>query len=132
MNLAALIDRIYKEIGAKIVVIGGKAEKDAINVIKDLSTTRFEILENVKVGQMAAIINRCNLFISGDTGPMHVSAALNRPTVGIFISSNFLVYGPRGRNSRIVISKEYHFSCDDVMVAIKDLLGINSEKGKDT
>lgn len=129
-NFAALLDRINEEIGAKIVVISGKTEKDTVNIIKGLSKTQFEVLENVKVGQMAAVIDRCNMFISGDTGPMHVSAALDRPTVGIFVSSNFHVYGPRGRNGRIVISKGNDSSCDDVMVAIMDLLGVNSESDK--
>ncbi len=131
-NFAALIDRINKEIGAKIVVIGGKAEKDTINSIKNLSKTQFEVLENVKVGQMAAVINRCKMFISGDTGPMHIAAALDRPIVGIFVSSNFHVYGPRGRNSRIVISKENDTSCNDVMIAIVDLLDVGSKSNKGT
>jgi len=131
-NFAALIDRINEEIGTKVVVIGGKSEKNIVNNIKDFSKTQLEVLENVKVGEMAAVIDRCNIFISGDTGPMHVAAALNRPTIGIFISSNFHVYGPHGKNNRIVISKGNDSSCDDVMVAIMDLLGVNSKSNRGT
>lgn len=131
-NFAVLIDRINDKIGVKIVVIGGKAEKKTINSIKKLSKTHFDVLENVKIGQMAAVIENCDMFISCDTGPMHVSVALDRPTVAIFISSNFRVYGPRGKNSRIVISKSDDSSCDDIMFAIMDLYGIDLESGKKT
>jgi len=131
-NFAALIDKINDEIGVKIVVIGGKTEKETINSIKKLSKTHFEVLENVKTGHMAAVIERCDMFISCDTGPMHVSVALNRPTVAIFISSNFHVYGPRGKNSRVVISKGDDSSSDDIIFAIMDLYGIDLESGKKT
>jgi len=120
-NFAGLIDRINADIGVKIIVIGGIAEHDTLVKIRDLSKVSFDVLENVTVGQMAAIIDRSNLFISGDTGPIHISSALGRPTIGIFISSDFRVYGPRGENARIVIGKQDQTSIEDVMIAVKDL-----------
>ena len=120
-NFAGLIGRINADIGLKIVVIGGIAEHDTLNKIRDLSKGSFEALENVTVGQMAAIIDRSNLFISGDTGPIHISSALGRPTIGIFISSDFRVYGPRGENARIVIGRQDQTSIKDVMIAVMDL-----------
>jgi len=120
-NFAGLIDRINTDIGVKIVVIGGIAEHDVLAKIGDFSKGSFEALENVTVGQMAAVIDRSNLFISGDTGPIHISSALGRPTIGIFISSDFRVYGPRGENTRIVIGKQDQTSIEDVMIAVKDL-----------
>ncbi|MFC1539207.1 glycosyltransferase family 9 protein [Candidatus Latescibacterota bacterium] len=123
-NYAALIDKIDEAVGVKIIVIGGNAEREAINIIKNRAKTRFDILENVKVGEMAAVIERCDIFISGDTGPMHVSAALGRPTVALFISSNYFVYGPRGMNSRVVAGKDGDITFDDILLAIIDLYGI--------
>jgi len=120
-KFAALIDRIHDELQVKIVVIGGKADRDIVDDITTEAKTQFEVLQNAEIGQMAAVIDRCDTFISGDTGPMHVAAALNRPTVGIFISSNFQVYGPRHKNSRIVVNREDGTACDDVMAAIVDL-----------
>ena len=101
-NFAGLIDALTDETGVKIVLVGGPADQSAIDSIEELSQSSFTVLNKIRVGQMAAVIERCSLFISGDTGPMHVSAALNRPTVGIFITSDFRAYGPRGDKSRIV------------------------------
>ncbi|MCE5252377.1 glycosyltransferase family 9 protein [bacterium] len=123
-NFAGLIDTLVSQTGARIVVIGGPGDKKTIVSIRELSQTSLDVLENVTVGQMAAVIEHCDLFISGDTGPMHVSVALNRPTIGIFIASDFRVYGPRGRYGRIVIGGEQGIpSIDDVLLAIQDLFG---------
>ncbi|MFC1693829.1 glycosyltransferase family 9 protein, partial [Candidatus Latescibacterota bacterium] len=109
-----------------IVIIGGKGEGSLIADIKELSDTPVDILKNVSIGQMAAVIERCDMFISNDTGPMHVSAALGRPTIGIFVSSDFRIYSPRGKHGRIVDGSEGNVSVDDVLLSVKDLL----ESGK--
>lgn len=127
LNFAELIDRINSEITLRIVVIGSKEEYELIEHINDLSESAFDIVQDVTIGQMAAIIERCDMFISNDTGPMHVSIALGRPTVGIFISSDFRVYGPRGRNGRIIINTEGLPTVDDVMVAVMDLLDSHAD-----
>lgn len=36
------------------------------------------------LGQLAAILERCKVFIGADSGPLHVAQAINTPTVGIF------------------------------------------------
>ncbi len=123
---ADLVDKIDESLGVKIVVLGGKAEDETIRIIKQHANARFEVLKNVSVGQMAAVIDRCDMFISGDTGPMHVSVALRRPTVALFISSNQYVYGPRGENSRIVTSRGEDISIENIIMAILDLYGIDT------
>jgi len=125
-HFAELIDRIAHDVGVRMVVIGGRAEDDLIETIVDGTESPFEILQDVTVGQMAAVIERCDMFVSNDTGPMHVAVALNRPTVGIFITSNYHVYGPRGRNSRTVISSHGIPTVDDVFLAVMDLLDVST------
>jgi heptosyltransferase-2 len=49
-----------------------------------------------------ALIEKCALFITNDSGLMHVAAALNVPLVGIFGSTNPVTTGPLGINSRVV------------------------------
>lgn len=122
-NFAGLIERITKDIGVRIVCIAGPSDMGRLRQISDATEAPFEILTDVTVNRMAAVIERCDLFISGDTGPMHMASALGRPTVAIFLSSDYRVYGPRGENTRIVISGDGAVSIDDVMLAIHDLMG---------
>lgn len=43
--------------------------------------------------ETAAFFAQFSLFVSGDTGPMHLAAALGLPTLTIFIDSNLMQYG---------------------------------------
>jgi heptosyltransferase-2 len=126
-NFAILIDRIAGVTGARIVVAGGEAEQETIEEMRTLTRTFFDVLTGVSVGQMAALIDRCDLFVSGDTGPMHVAAALGRPVAALFHSSDHRVYGPRGRNSRVVLGTDGVITPDDVVNAIWDILSIDPE-----
>lgn len=126
-NFAHLLDRIGGVTGARMVIIGAKAEMEEIEQIRSLARVPFLVLDSITVGQMAAVIERCDLYISGDTGPMHVAAALGRPTVAVFLSSDARVYGPRTKNSRIVTGVNDVVTVDDVVTAIWDLLSIDPE-----
>lgn len=54
----------------------------------------------------AAAINRAALFVGNDSGLMHVSAALGRPTLGLFGPTEWWLYGPWGPKTRTVASNE--------------------------
>jgi len=48
------------------------------------------------VPQHGALIERCILFISNDTGPMHIGPAVGTPTLGLFGPEPLLRYRPYG------------------------------------
>ena len=48
------------------------------------------------VGQMIALVRRAALVIGGDTGPLHLAAALERPVVGIYGPTDPARNGPYG------------------------------------
>lgn len=129
-NFSALIDRIAGVTGARIVVAAGAAERETVAEMRTLSRSRFDVLEGVTVGQMAAVIARSDLFVSGDTGPMHLAVALGRPVVAIFRAGNPRVYGPRAKNSRIVTPVDGSITVDDVVNAIWNVLSIDPDSGE--
>ena len=49
-----------------------------------------------------ALIERCQFFVTNDSGLMHIAAALNVPMVAIFGSTNPVATGPRSKKARIV------------------------------
>ena len=51
---------------------------------------------------MAAVLERCDLMITGDTGPMHLAAAVGTPIVAVFGPSDPRRYAPRGPLDRVV------------------------------
>jgi heptosyltransferase-1 len=54
------------------------------------------------VGQMIALVRRAGVVIAGDTGPLHLAAALQRPVVGLFGPTDPARNGPYGTQSRVL------------------------------
>lgn len=44
--------------------------------------------------QLIALIERCSLFLTNDSGPMHIAAALKTPLIALFGSTNDTTTGP--------------------------------------
>lgn len=83
-NFAKVIDILNKR-GYKIVVTGSKGEIHIANKLKELTDAKILIAAGkTSVGQLIALINRFNLFITNDNGPMHLASVLSTPLVAIF------------------------------------------------
>jgi lipopolysaccharide heptosyltransferase I len=54
------------------------------------------------VGQLIALTRRASLVIAGDTGPLHLAAALERPVVALFGPTDPARNGPYGTRSRVL------------------------------
>jgi heptosyltransferase II len=76
-----------------ILIFGGKEEEDvAKNIEKNLIemgvTNYLNLAANTSIAELISQISNLDLFITGDTGPMHIAAAFNIPTVAIFGPTN--------------------------------------------
>jgi len=60
------------------------------------------------VDEMAALINKCDVIIANDSGPMHISAALDIPTLGIFGPTDPKKHRPYSANSDYIIKDDLH------------------------
>lgn len=89
--------------------------------------------------QLIAILRRVSLVIAGDTGPLHLAAALNKPTVALFGPTDPARNGPFGGRSRVLRSPSSitdhrrhatteaglaSISTAEVLAAAEDLLSI--------
>ncbi len=54
------------------------------------------------VRKFAALVSDCNLFVTSDSGPMHLACAVGVRTVAIFQNPNFNRWGPPANICRIV------------------------------
>ena len=54
------------------------------------------------IGELIACTRRASLFLGGDTGPLHLAAALNVPVVGIYGPTNPERNGPYGTRARVL------------------------------
>jgi len=97
-----LIRRLIRHTHAKIILVGGKDNRSLINYIA--SNLNGQIIKAVgkDILQLAALLKRCHLFISNDTGPMHIAAAVGTPVVALFGSTNPVSTSPLGKGHRII------------------------------
>ncbi len=96
-KFAKLADKLIEKYGAKIIIVSGPGDS-AVNegVMSLMKHSALNVAPEMNVKRTFAVIDQCNLFISNDTGPMHVGAAQAVPTVGLFGPNTPVRYGPYG------------------------------------
>lgn len=80
-NYRALASRLHQA-GCDVVVTGSPAESELASFVAGCDALSFA--GRTSLAELIALIALSRLFISVDTGPMHVAAALGVPTVSIF------------------------------------------------
>lgn len=104
-SFAKLIDRLALEIKDSIFLLfGGPEEKSLRNAVMSAVHNKKKVLsvDSVTVRQAAALMENCRLFISNDSGPMHMAATTGVPTVAIFGPTNPVWVKPWGVKHKIV------------------------------
>ena len=100
---AHLADKIQAFSGCQIIIFGGPDDRNLGKKISQKMQHRpIDLSGKTSLGEAMALIERCDLFITNDSGLMHVAAALDVPLIAIFGSTNSITTGPLSQNSRIV------------------------------
>lgn len=82
---AQLGDALMGAQNCRVVLIGSRREEDAVaNVAAQMRVQPIIASGIFSFRQMAALIARASLLVSGDTGPMHVASAVDTPFVALF------------------------------------------------
>lgn len=78
-------NRLAARYGAKVVLFGG--EEDVVpaqDVMKDLTVPAVSLVGKTSLRDLMRVIRRCVLFLTNDSGLMHIAAGLGVPTVAVF------------------------------------------------
>lgn len=97
------VARVLNERGMKSLINFGPGEEHLANEVERASGGTA-IPVKCSLAQLIALTRRATLFIGGDTGPMHLAAALGVPVVAIFGPTNPARNGPYGTRSRVLRS----------------------------
>jgi len=88
--------RIERELGARVVVFVGPEEEGELARIRTLLPPDAIVAPPVSVRRFAALLARCRLVVTADTGPMHLAAAIGVPTITVFMAVSGRFYEPLG------------------------------------
>jgi heptosyltransferase-2 len=95
--------RIETELGGRFLILGSAGDRAlASRIGQTAGKGAVDLTGKTTLGQAMALIARCRVFVTNDSGLMHVAAALGVPLVAIFGSTDPSRTGPRGRNSRVI------------------------------
>ena len=88
------------------MLFGSAADRESTRAVQQRAMHRIvDLAGKTDLREAIALIARCDLFISNDSGLMHVAAALGIPTVAIFGSTNTVTTAPVGEKT-IIVRKE--------------------------
>lgn len=101
---AAVADGLAKENGVGIVILWGPGEFPLAEAVLNAMSEKATIAPQTSIKEFMALIKRCRLLISGDSGPLHIAAALGVPTVSLYGPSDPRRNGPYGEGHIVIQS----------------------------
>jgi len=103
-KFAQLGDELHKEYGARIVIFGGVDDvKLGKKITEAMQTKPIDATGKLSLKGLAYVLSKCCLFITNDTGPMHIAGAVGTPVISI---SGPVFGGPYDRRGHIILHQD--------------------------
>lgn len=93
-RFAQLGDEISKRYGLPVIYTAAPHENKILKEIQDSANQRHVYWSDLPLMELFALIERCRLYVGCDSGPMHAAAALRKPVVAVWGSSDFQAWHP--------------------------------------
>ncbi len=103
-SYAELAGMIAEGFGAKIVLFGSPGEADLAGQFEMDSHVRpVNFVGKTNIGELSALLRRCRLFISNDTGPLHIATSAGTKVIDISTANvHFMETGPYGEGHYVI------------------------------
>lgn len=109
---ATLIDRLICEAGAEVVLSGAPNDLPQVEgVTRRMNEQAINLAGKTSLTQLAALLQRADLLISGDSGPLHMGVACDTPIIGIYGPTNPALNGPVSPDATILHSDIWCSPC---------------------
>jgi heptosyltransferase I len=96
-HFAVLVRQAQEKFGGTVVLVGGPEERSlAHRVAGQLSGPVRDLAGETTLAQLAALLDRADVMVANDTGPLHLAVALGRPVVAPYTCTRALLTGPYG------------------------------------
>jgi lipopolysaccharide heptosyltransferase II len=109
---ALLLDRLSEREGVQVVLTGAAGDMAQIEAVARQMRTRVPNLAGkTSLTQLAALLQRADLLISGDSGPLHMGVACGTPIIGIYGPTNPALGGPVSPDATVLRSPIWCSPC---------------------
>jgi len=139
---ARLADRLISELNGTVIFTWGPEELEwAEGIRKEMKGPSLLGPRTESLTQLGEVLRRCDLYVGGDTGPMHIASLVGTPVVVIYGPTDPIVNEPLGRHKKV--RKEVgcnpcrkrsckeltclrEITADDVFKATKEILSLEA------
>jgi heptosyltransferase-2 len=152
-RFAEIANWFIKDTSGSVVIFGGDNEVDiAEEIDKHILENKLFLAGKTSLRELISLISECDVFVTNDSGPLHIAYAVKTPLVAIFGSTDPKLTGPPPEisasgegNSYAVITPDllcspcfertcknndmrcmYAITSDDVYYGIKKVLPVNA------
>ncbi|MDI6758851.1 MAG: lipopolysaccharide heptosyltransferase II, partial [Candidatus Omnitrophota bacterium] len=106
-RFAEAADQLIKKCGFKVIVLGGgECLSLAQNLTQAMTGSAVNLAGKTSISQLTSILKRCALFITNDSGPVHIAVAVGTPVISIFGRNQKGLspkrWGPLGKEDRFL------------------------------
>jgi ADP-heptose:LPS heptosyltransferase len=91
-NFLELAVALHAE-GVRIIIFVGPEERELLAYFEE-GSRRIPVVFEPNVRSFASMVASCNLFVTCDSGPLHLACAMQVKTIAIFLQRNFDRWGP--------------------------------------
>lgn len=113
-NFAELSSKIIKNINAKIIFIDSFSNKEIVDeIVGKIDYPVVNLAGKTSIKELFYLIEKCDIFISNDTGSMHIAAAQGVKTIGLFGPNTPKLWGPYGEQNISIYYAQYCSPCID-------------------
>ena len=116
-GFAEVGDRLHQKWDTQIFITAGDVEGSLPHEVADLMSCSPIILTGTTPMQLGAMLQKFHLYISNDTGPMHMSTAVKTPTIALFGASNPRQWGPYWQPHTVIARETME------KIIVEDVLG---------
>lgn len=110
-SFAAAGRRLADETGARCLILGSSGDSATCHSTRDaIGPSAIDLAGRTTLPELAALLGRCRVAITNDSGGMHLAAAMGTPVVAVFGMTDPRRTGPLGAGHRIVCAEGFRLS----------------------
>jgi len=92
-----------------VLFVGAPHERPYVESVAELCKTprRHVLAGEISLRELLVLFAECKLFVTNDSGPMHLACLVDAPTVGLFFADSPTLFAPVGSRVRAVAPDLY-------------------------
>jgi heptosyltransferase-2 len=103
IRFAELADLLTEQLHGCLLIIGGPDDVPLADEIIARSRAKpISLAGKTSLLQLGAVLERCNVLVSGDTGPLHLATAVGTKVIGLFGAADPGRTGPVGKGHHVI------------------------------